>query len=215
MSDTQINPSPAEQVAVVLNKPTAYKSRYDSRIDTYSSDDEELESANDTNYVPEKKILQPDDIIYNAFCHHVGNGNFEIVKRLYDNNNINLNACNGYVLGLSVQFDQYDIFIYLLNKKANFRINDDYALRCAATFGRIKFIKVLLDAGANIHAKEDESIRKSAEYGHLEAVKLLLGRKANWHVQNEYALEMSLKNGHNEVSNYILQWNATHIIPRT
>jgi ankyrin repeat protein len=121
---------------------------------------------------------------YTPLMKYAANGMLELVKRLCEDPNIDINEQKGW--------------------------NNVTALMLAAQNNHIPVIKYLIDRGADINlvnAMKNSALMLAADAGHAEAVKLLAEQGANIGLGNEYkhtALIIACEKGHLEVAKWIV-----------
>lgn len=100
-----------------------------------------------------------------------------------------------------------EMVIFLTERGANIRTNNDYAIRWASYNGHLEIVKYLYSHGANIEANNDAIIWASHN-GHLDVVIFLTERGADIKSSNNVSVRWAFENGHHEVVNYLMKRGA-------
>ena len=127
---------------------------------------------------------------------------------------------NGHTaLHLAAMYGHSELVATLLQKKANFRVEDGArgwtALHWAADQGKLSTVRVLLENGADVEKGTSVGgmtpLHLATENGHLEVVEALLESKAKVNAENklkETALLLAAKNGRHKVVKILLKEKA-------
>jgi ankyrin repeat protein len=129
----------------------------------------------------------------------VGDGDVDEVKRLVEDERVDINEGGGAPLQMAVIEGSFEIFSYLIDKGANVRARDDYGwtvFLLAARQGRVDMLKLLLDRGADINdrmkywrkADSSTALIIAARYARDEAVYFLKAHGLS--ISNEKAVFM-------------------------
>jgi len=115
----------------------------------------------------------------------------------YENNQAIQKACRNHAESLQ-------IVKYLVEKGADFRVEEDLPLCSACSDGNLDIVKYLVELGADIRAKNNTPLCNACEYGYLAIVKYLVAVGANIHAQGNKPLKLALEHEHKHITRYII-----------
>lgn len=161
----------------------------------------------------------------------------EILRYLIETySQIDIHFNNDQLIRVNAQYGNLECLKYLINRGANYRVDDDTLFRISirrgyldviqylltlgsynledaifesASRGHLEAVKLLHQHGANLHFDSDRAFRYAASRGHLEIVKYLICQGSDIHACNNEAFFYSIRNGHLEILKYLLHLDPT------
>lgn len=105
------------------------------------------------------------------------------------------------ILKYILELNSSDNEFYLSGKLGVVDIN--LWLKKACQYGQLNILKFLIDRGANYRVDNDKPVILAAENGHLDIVEFLSTKKVNIRTQHNYPLEVACKHGYIEMVKFL------------
>lgn len=123
-------------------------------------------------------------------------GYLDIVNYLLNNN---YGIHNAAPLEYSIYGNNFELFIYLINKTKESDINKDNMLVLSAYTGNLEIIKYLMYIGADMATHDNLPIYLLALYGHVDALEFALNFNVDIHTKNDYIRKFAENYGHHKI----------------